>query len=88
MKQKTDEQQVLAALKNGKLKRTKNNAVELRIAQEAAKQYFRKDARISIRLSSADLRAVKRIAADEGLPYQTLIASVIHKFTAKKLGDV
>ena len=86
MKQDTEEKQILAALEKNTLKRTKNNAEELQIAKQAAEGYFRKDARISIRLSSADLRAVKRLAAREGLPYQTLIASIIHKFTAAKLG--
>jgi len=45
---------------------------------QAAERYLRKDARVNIRLSTADLEMLKRRAAEEGLPYQTLIASVLH----------
>ena len=43
---------------------------------------MRKDARINIRLSTADLEMLKRRAAEEGLPYQSLIASVLHKYVS------
>jgi predicted DNA binding CopG/RHH family protein len=42
-----------------------------------------KDARINIRISSFDLDRIKMMAAQEGLSYQTLITSVLHKFVAK-----
>lgn len=42
----------------------------------------RKDARINIRLSTADLQMLKRRAAEEGLAYQTLIASILHKYAS------
>ncbi len=41
---------------------------------------FKKDARINIRLSSKDLRAIQSKALKEGMPYQTLVSSVIHKY--------
>ena len=44
--------------------------------------YLQKDARINIRISSSDLKRIKQKAAYEGLPYQTLIASVLHKYSA------
>jgi predicted DNA binding CopG/RHH family protein len=40
--------------------------------------------RVNIRLSSADLQMLKRRAAEEGLPYQSLIASVLHKYVSGK----
>jgi len=45
-------------------------------AVDAARRYVRRDAQINIRLSSADLEMLKRRTADEGLPYQSLIASI------------
>ena len=51
-------------------------------ARKAAQLYLRKDARVNIRMSSSDLERLKQIAAYEGLPYQTLISSVLHKFSA------
>lgn len=48
--------------------------------QELAKENLKKTERINIRLSAKDLKDVKRRAAIEGMPYQTLISSLIHKF--------
>ena len=47
-----------------------------------AKATFRKDRRLNIRISSKDLEAIQKRALVEGLPYQTLIASVLHKYAA------
>jgi predicted DNA binding CopG/RHH family protein len=49
---------------------------------EAAKATFRKDRRLSIRISSKDLEAIQKRALEEGLPYQALIASVLHKYAS------
>jgi len=40
----------------------------------------RKDKRVNIRISERDLKELQRIALKEGLPYQTLISSVLHKY--------
>ena len=45
----------------------------------------RKDARVNIRLSGQDLTALQMRAAREGLPYQTLLASIVHKFVTGQL---
>jgi hypothetical protein len=44
-----------------------------------ARATFRKDRRLNIRLSSKDLEAIQKRALAEGLPYQTLISSLLHK---------
>lgn len=54
-------------------------------ARKTATKTLAKDVRINIRLSSLDVSNIKLIAAYEGLPYQTLIASVLHKFAAGHL---
>jgi predicted DNA binding CopG/RHH family protein len=51
----------------------------------AAKATALKDQRINIRLSSPDLRGLQVKAMEEGLPYQTLIASVLHKYVSGRL---
>jgi hypothetical protein len=48
----------------------------------------RKDRRLNIRLSSKDLEAIQKRALPEGLPYQTLIASLLHKYAAGRLREV
>jgi len=50
-----------------------------------ARNTLQKTERINIRFTAADLLAVKRRAAREGLPYQTLISSVVHKYVTGDL---
>ena len=54
---------------------------------EYATATFKKDKRVNIRISSKDLEALQKRALEEGLPYQTLIASVLHKFVNGRLVD-
>ncbi|MDR0329439.1 MULTISPECIES: CopG family antitoxin [unclassified Candidatus Tisiphia] len=63
----------------------KNIQQEKKRALEAANNYLQKDMRINIRISSSDLNRIKQKAAYEGLPYQTLIASILHKYSAGHL---
>jgi predicted DNA binding CopG/RHH family protein len=53
---------------------------EIKLAKTAAEIFFRKDARINIRLAKNDLTKIKQRAAHERLPYQTLIASLLHQY--------
>jgi len=48
---------------------------------------LRKDKRINIRISEQDLLLIQEKALDEGLPYQTLISSVLHKYISGRLRD-
>jgi predicted DNA binding CopG/RHH family protein len=52
------------------------------------KATFRKDRRLNIWLSSKDLEAIQKRALAEGLPYQTLISSLLHKDAAGRLKEV
>ena len=54
----------------------------------AAKNHFKKDQRISLRISEHDLKSVQKKAVIEGLPYQTLITSLIHKYLTGRLVEV
>jgi predicted DNA binding CopG/RHH family protein len=82
------EEDILKDFEAGDLVPVENNQEEIGIAKKAASNYLKRDSRINIRVSTADLNMVRRIAAQEGLPYQTLLASVIHKFVAGRLVDV
>jgi predicted DNA binding CopG/RHH family protein len=53
----------------------------------AARATGLKDQRINIRLSSADLQALRARALQEGMPYQTLISSVLHKYLSGALRE-
>ena len=75
-----EEREILTAFEAGELTRAAG-ATEIQSRhQEYAKAVLRKDARINIRLPSKDLRGLQKRALAEGIPYQTLIASVLHKY--------
>lgn len=80
------EQEILKAYDSGKLKSvaTKN---ELEKFKAAARATAIKDRRVNIRLSSLDLSDIQVKAMQEGVPYQTLIASVLHKFVTGRLSE-
>lgn len=76
----TEEKEILEAFETGKLKKSKNAKRQIEQHRAIAEATFKKDARINIRLSSRDLRALQARALKEGIPYQTLVSSVLHKF--------
>lgn len=80
-----DEKEILEAFESGELKAIKNVKEQIKNHQAAAEATFKKDARINIRLSSRDLRSLQARALKEGIPYQTLVASVLHKFVDGQL---
>lgn len=77
-----EEGQLITAYERGEFKPVKDQKAAKGAAVQAAKRYMRKDARINIRWSTADLEMLRRRAAEEGLPYQSLIASVLHKYVS------
>jgi predicted DNA binding CopG/RHH family protein len=68
--------------------RSVRSAKELRRYREYAAATLRKDRRSNIRISGRDLRRIQERALEEGVPYQTLISSVLHKYVSGRLGDV
>ena len=80
------EKEVLAAFEAGALKpvATKDELARIRAAARATAI---KDQRINIRLSAGDLRDIQVKALQEGMPYQTLIASVLHKYATGRLAE-
>jgi predicted DNA binding CopG/RHH family protein len=80
------ELEVLEAYESGKLKPSAGSA-ELQRLRAAARTTALKDKRVNIRLSSVDLLNIQAKALEEGMPYQTLIASVLHKYVTGKLSE-
>lgn len=87
MKKKYDqyEREMIESYEKGKLISTDPSKAELEKFRSAAKLTFIKDRRVNIRLSSSDLMDIQARALEEGIPYQTLIASVLHKFVSGRL---
>lgn len=82
-----EEREILEAFEKDELERSAKAAQTQQQHQEYAAGMFRKDARINIRLSSKDLRGLQKRALEEGIPYQTLIASVLHKYVEGRLKE-
>lgn len=86
MKLDAYEREIHEAYEAGKIKPVVDKA-ELQRLRAAARATAIKDRRINIRLSSGDLQDIQAKALEEGMPYQTLIASVLHKYIAGRLTD-
>lgn len=82
-----DEKELLEAVERGEFVSvlTEGRRKEL---EAIASNTFRKDKRINIRISNRDLLAVQSKASEEGIPYQTLVSSIIHKYVSGSLKDV
>ena len=61
------------------------NAHRYKSHRAAATDTFKKDQRLNIRISSGDLKNLQARALEEGVPYQTLAASLLHKYVSGHL---
>ena len=84
MKLDAYESEILKAFESGQLRSVATKA-ELAKYRQAARATALKDRRVNIRLSSGDLADIQVRALEEGMPYQTLIASVLHKYVTGRL---
>ncbi|MBL4818821.1 MAG: hypothetical protein JKY15_06280 [Deltaproteobacteria bacterium] len=80
-----EEQELVDSFEKGEWKTVENLDEQKEILEKAAAKFMKKEARINIRVSHYDLDRIKQIAVHEGLPYQTLIASILHKFADARL---
>ena len=80
-----EEKEILDAIEGGKWDFVKSKKADFERYVQIAKNTLRKDQRMNIRISKTDLNGIKAKAAEEGIPYQTLVASVIHKYISGNL---
>jgi predicted DNA binding CopG/RHH family protein len=81
------EEEILTAFEKGQFKSVATKS-ELAKFKAAARATAIKDRRVNIRLSSGDLNDIQVKALEEGIPYQTLIASVLHKYVTGRLAEL
>ena len=79
-----DELAILTAYEAGELASVASKD-EIEKLRATARATGTKDRRVNIRLSSADVRDIQALALREGIPYQTLIASILHKYVTGRL---
>jgi len=82
-----DERELKRSVEDDEWRSVADPATDVSRYREYAKATFRKDRRINIRISSKDLEALQTRALEEGIPYQTLISSVLHKYVSGRLQD-
>ncbi len=77
-----EERDILESYERDEWVPVKDSKKEIKKLKEYARNTLQKDKRINIRMSSKDLDQVQVIAAQEGIPYQTLVSSIIHKYVS------
>jgi len=80
-----EEKELLESMDKGEWKSIRRVKSETKRYQKYAESTFKKDRRINIRISRKDLEAIQKRALEEGLPYQTLISSLLHKYVSGRL---
>ena len=86
-KLKKDEKALLDSVEAGEWQSMPDREKEIERYEEYAAATFKKDRRINIRISSKDLNALQKRALREGIPYQTLVASVLHKYVSGQFSE-
>ena len=82
------EKDILKSYENDEWVEIPNMKSEIKKHINYAKATTRKDKRVNIRISQKDLESIQRKALEEGIPYQTLISSLLHKYINGRLIDV
>lgn len=80
MKLNEEEKQILDDYKNGKIKTKYPSKDEIEKIKKIARNTFKKDKRITIRLYEHDFKGIQKKALEMGIPYQTLISAMIHRY--------
>ena len=83
-----EEEQILKDFEEGKYIRVRDFEQEKKRMQEIAKNTLQKTRNINLRVSQKTLQKLKSKAAEEGMPYQTLASSVLHRFANKESIDL
>lgn len=80
-----EEKEILDLIEKENFKRVKNIVKEKEKLKTAAENFVKKKAVISIRISTSDILKLKRKSIETGIPYQTLIAAVLHQYANDKI---
>lgn len=79
------EKDILQDFEEGNFISASNAAEKMMLAKQAADNYAKRNNRVNVRISGSDLNMIKKTAIREGIPYQTLLASIIHRFVTGNL---
>ncbi len=82
-----EERDIVESFERGEWKSVPNVKHEIEKHRQYARNTLRKDRRVNIRISSSDLEVLRAIAVEDGIPYQTMIASILHRYANGRLID-
>ena len=82
-----EEQKLMESLEDDNWKPTEDLESWKNILSKTAANTLTKDQRMNIRITRNDLDGIRRKAVEEGIPYQTLVSSVIHKYVTGRLTE-
>ena len=82
-----EEMELMASIERGEWSSVPDLEAEKARLREAAQNTMRKDKRVNIRISARDLEAIQVKALEHGIPYQTLMSSILHRFVNGSLKD-
>ena len=85
MKYDREEKNILDAYESGNMKLSSPSKKEIESIKAIAKNTFKKDKRITIRLYNHDFKGIQKKALEMGIPYQTLISGLIHRYIEGEL---
>jgi len=85
MKLTKEEREILESVEEGEWLRVSDFDIRADEIREAARSTLRKDKRVNIRMTERDFIHIQKTALHEGLPYQTLISSILHKYLNGRL---
>ena len=83
----TEEREVLEKFERDELRRGAGAEEEMETARQAARNTFNKTRRVNLRVTERDFNLAHARAREEGIPYQTLLSSVIHKYLSGRLTE-
>ena len=87
MKLSKQEKEIVESVERGDWRSVRGVKKQIKRYQDYARATVRKDKRVNIRMSEKDLIGLQKKAMEEGLPYQTLISSILHRYVNGRLVD-
>jgi predicted DNA binding CopG/RHH family protein len=82
-----EEKELIRSIENDEWVESVETAKQKKLAREYAEATIRKDKRMNIRISERDLKNLKKKALEEGIPYQTMVSMILHKYLAGRYSE-
>ena len=84
---RAEEREILDGFERSELRYASGTERELQVARQAARNTFNKTRRVNLRMTERDFNLAHSRAREEGIPYQTLLSSVVHKYLSGRLTE-